>query len=143
LAFIYRKHYAYVNWETKEYDFLLEYDNGVPGWPEVHGLERHHWDPHNLDQRFRDYWSSSVPEANKAEMVELRVISYDRISALDEIGDIYHPGPHLLVEYKADGQPFEPNKRAQFFMADSFPRNTMEVRDGKCISYFPEVIRDS
>jgi hypothetical protein len=91
LAFIYRKHYAYVNWETKEYDFLLEYDNGVPGWPEVHGLERHHWDPHNLDQRFRDYWSSSVPEANKAEMVELRVISYDRISALDEIGDIYHP----------------------------------------------------
>jgi hypothetical protein len=140
LAFIYKRHYAYVNWEAKEYDILSEYDDGVPLSTEVVGLEQRWWDPNNLAQRYHNYWWNSVPEANRAWAVELRIIHYDRIIALDEIGDFYHPGPHLLVEYGIDGQPFKPNARKQFLESSSHPRNTIDVRDGKRISYFPAEI---
>jgi len=140
LAFVYKKHYAYVNWETKEYDILSEYDDGVPFSPMVCGLEERWWDPQNLAQRYRNFWWNSVPEANRAWAIELRIIHYDRIIALDEIGDIYHLGPHLLVEYGIDGQPFKPNARKQFLESSSHPRNTIDIRDGKRISYFPAEI---
>lgn len=140
LAFVYKKHYAYVNWETKEYDILSEYDAGVPFFPRVCSLEEQWWDPNNLAQRYRNFWWNSVPEANRAWDTELRIIPYDRIIALDEIGDIYHPGPHLLVEYGIDGQPFKPKARRQFLESSSHPRDTIDVRDGKRISYFPAEI---
>ena len=140
VAFVYRKHYAYVNWETKEYDILSEYDDGVSLNLQVADLKERWWDPNNLGQSYRDFWWNNVPEANKAWAIELRIIPYDRIIALDEIGDIYHPGPHLLVEYGTDGQPFKPNARRRFLESSSHPRNTMDIRDGKRISYFPAEI---
>jgi len=140
LAFVYKKHYAYVNWETKEYDILSKYDVGIPSYPEVVNLEWRWWDPNNLAQRYHNYWYDSIPEANRAWAIELRIIHYDRIIALDEIGDIYHPGPHLLVEYGIDGQPFKPNAR-RYFLKSSYPlEKTMDIRDGKSISYFPAEI---
>lgn len=138
LAFVYRKHYAYVNWETKEYDILSEYDDGVPSTPVVCDLEERWWDPNNLGHKYHHYWWHSVPEANRATVIELRIIHYDWIIALDEIGDIYHPGPHLLVEYGTDGQPFKPNARRKFLEPSSHPRDTIDIRDLKRASYFPE-----
>ncbi len=141
LAFVYRKHYAYVNWETKEYDILSEYDDGVPSHPMVCDLEERWWDPNNLAQKYHNYWWNSVPEANRAMAIELRIIHYDRIIALDEIGDIYHPGPHLLVEYGTDGQPFEPKRRRWFLESSSDNTKIMDLRtDGKRVSSFPAEI---
>jgi hypothetical protein len=141
LAFVYKKHYAYVNWQTKEYDILSKYDDGVPSHPQIAALEGRWWDPNNLGQRYRDYWWNNVPEAGRAMAIVLRIVPYDRIIALDEIGDIYHPGPHLLVEYGADGQPFKPNARHEFLESSSgWPRATMEISEGKRVSYFPAEI---
>lgn len=140
LAFVYKKHYAYVNWETKEYDILSEYDNSVPLSPGIGGLKLRWWDPNNLEQRYYNYWYNNVPEADRAWAIELRIIPYDRIIAFDEIGDIYHPGPHLLVEYGTDGQPFKPNARHRFLKSFHSPIKTMDIRDGKRISYFPAEI---
>jgi len=140
LAFVYKKHYAYVNWETKEYDILSKYDDSIPLDPKIVGLEWRWWDPNNREQRYRDYWNNNIPEPNRAWAIELRIIPYDRIIALDEIGDIYHPGPHLLVEYGTDRQPFKPNAR-RLFLESSYspysPKKTMDIRDGKRIAYFP------
>lgn len=142
LAFIYKKHYAYANWETKEYDILSKYDAGIPTHPIIAGQKEQWWDPNNLGQRYRNYWWDKVPETNRAWFIELRIIPYDRIIALDEIGDIYHPGPHLLVEYGTDGQPFKPNAKHCFIDSSYIARDkhTMNIQDGKRITYFPAEI---
>ena len=140
LAFVYRKYYAYVNWETKEYDVLSKYDDGVPSYPNVLGLEERWWDTDNRQQRYHDYWINNIPEPNRAEATELRIIPYDRIIALDEIGDSYHPGPHLLVEYGTDGQPFKPDARHIFLESSYRLRKTMSIGDCKHISFFPPEI---
>ncbi|MFC1943651.1 hypothetical protein ACFLWO_03630 [Chloroflexota bacterium] len=140
LAFIYKKHYAYVDWETNEYDVLSEYDDGIPPRPVICDLEEGLWDPRKLAQRYHKFWGNIVPEANRAWAVELRIIPYERIIALDEIGDIHHQGPHLLVEYGADGQPFEPERRREFLESTFLEQNILEFSDGKRISYFPEEI---
>ncbi len=140
LAFVYKKHYAYVDWKAKEYDILSEYDAGVPSSPMVCFLEEQWRDPNKLAQRYHNFWWGSVPDANRAWAIELRIIPYDRIIALDEIGDIHHPGPHLLVEYGIDGQPFRPNARRQFLESSSYRTDTIDLRDVKRISYFPAEI---
>jgi len=142
LAFVYKKHYAYVNWETKEYDVLPEYDDGIPLEPRIVGLELRWWDPNNCEQRYRDYCTKNIPEPNRAWAIELRIIPYDRIIVVDEIGDVYHQGPHLLIEYGVDGQPFKPNAR-RLFLESSYPfplKKTMDLGDGKRISWFPAEI---
>lgn len=142
LAFIYRRHYAYVNWETKEYDILSKYDDSIPLDHNIFGLEWGWWDPDNRKQRYHDYWINNISEPNRAEAIELRIIPYDRIIALDEIGDFHHPGPHLLVEYGADGQPFKPDARHIFLESSFGPTKTMGIGDGKRISYFPAEISE-
>lgn len=140
LAFIYRKYYAYVNWDTKEYDVLLKLDDGIPTHPEISGLESRWWDPHNLAQRYHDYWWHDIPAANRAWQIELRIIPYGRIIAVDEIGDIYHPGPHLLVEYSSEGLPFRPNAKYVFVestFTNQWDIKTMNIEDGRRISFFP------
>ena len=140
LAFIYTAHYAYVNWETKEYDILSTYEDGVPLYPEISGLKERWWDPDNRRPIYLDYWSNKIPQPNRARAIELRIISYDRIIAFDEIGDNRNPGPHLLVEYGIDRQPFEPNARYQFLESSYSTFMSMDIRDGKRISYFPAKI---
>jgi hypothetical protein len=141
LAFVFKKHFAYVDWQTKEYDVLADFDAGVPAHPNISNLDSDWWDPGNVFHKYRNYWSKSIPDKNRAWAIELRIIPYDRIIALDEIGDIYHPGPHLLVEYATDGQPFKPNARRQLLESSSYyNRETIELRDGKRISYFPAEI---
>ena len=73
-------------------------------------------------------------------LIELRIIPYERIIAIDEIGDIYHPGPHLLVEYSSEGIPFKPN--AKYIFLEPFSSNInigkdMNIKEGRQISYFP------
>jgi hypothetical protein len=137
LAFVYKKYYAYVNWETREYDILSEYDDSPSSLPEIVGLKQRWWDPNNREHVYRDYWSNNIPEPNRAWGVVVRIIPYDRIIAIDEIGDIYHQGPHLLVEYGTDGQPFKPDIGYKFLESLHPFHRTMDESEGKRISYFP------
>jgi len=141
LAFVFKKYFAYVNWETKEYDVLKDFDAGVPSYPEICYLNRDWWDPNNVYQRYHTYWLDNIPEDNRAWALELRIIHYDRILAFDEIGDIYHPGLHLLVEYGPSNDPFEPNRGVLLLMsAKMYGPSPIEPSDGKRISFFPSEI---
>jgi len=141
LAFVHKEHYAYVNWETEEYDILSEYDNGVPSYPCIANLKDRWWDPNNLGQKYHSYWWDNIPEDNRAWAIELRIIHYDHILAVDEIGDIYHKGPHLLVEYGANGDPFEPNRGTiRLESVSRLKHNPIDYREAKRISYFPSTI---
>lgn len=141
LAFITMKHFAYVNWQTKEYDILEDFDAGVPSHPELFGLDRNWWDPSNIYNKYHAYWSKSIPDNNQAWAIELRVIHYDRILAFDEIGDSHNPGPHLLVEYDTGGNPFEPHLGALLLKpASIYGPSPIRKSDGKRISVFPPEI---
>jgi hypothetical protein len=141
LAFIAKKYFAYVNWETKEYDVLKDFDVGVPSYPEICNLNRDWWDLNKVFDRYHTYWLNNIPENNRAWAIELRMIHYDRVLAFDEIGDSYNPGPHLLVEYGPNGDPFEPNLPIPLLTsAQMYGPSPIEPSDGKRVSYFPAEI---
>ncbi len=78
---------------------------------------------------------------HRAWAIVLRIISYNRILAFDEIGDIYNTGPHLLVEYSSDGEPFEQHRSASLLLpVSSYVHNIILQEEGKHISFFPSEI---
>ena len=114
LVFAARRFHARLDDSRTKWDAVFEFDEtnhpsylsvvGVPGPPEL--------DPALEERRRRVtlYWFN-LPEELRAWYVEAVSIHYDRIVAVDEIGDVYHPGvPHLLVDYTLDGKPFERRK---------------------------------
>ena len=141
LAFIYRKYFAYVNWQTKEYDVLLDYDDGVPNSPDIYNLDRGWYDPNKVQHRYRSYWSGEIPNINRAWLMILKIISYDRILAFDEIGDCYNEGPHLLLEYDSNVGPWEQNRGLSILRsADPYIPDAILEQEGKRISFFPRDI---
>jgi hypothetical protein len=140
LAFVFKKYFAYINWKTKEYDILKDFDAGVPFHPEISGLNRDWHDPNGVHSRYHSYWLD-IPEENRAWAIEAHIIHYDRIIAFDEIGDSYNSGPHLLVDYGDYNDPFEPNRGAFLLVSTGrYRHSTITVSDGKRISYFPSEI---
>lgn len=142
VAFVFRKHYAFVNWNAKEYDILADHDAAVPAYPTLFGLEREWWDPDSLGEVYRAYWHRNVPKENQAWAIEVRLIHYDRILAIDEIGDAYNEGPHLLVDYRAGGDPFEPRIVRFLESAQGYSTRTMALDDGTRVQFFPDEIPD-
>ncbi len=141
LAFVYKKHFAYVNWETKEYDVLEDYDAGVPSYPEIAGLNRGWNDPSSVSDRYHRYWLTNIPDVNQAWAVKVRIIPYDRILAYDEIGDSYNNGPHLLVEYSSNGEPFELGRGLSLLIsARSYMNIAILEKEAKRVSFFPSEI---
>lgn len=141
VAFVTRKFFAHANWETAEWDFTKESNEAIPDHPELFGLDRDAFDPEHKSQICRAYWERHVSALNQAWAIEIGIISYDRILLCDELGDHYHEGPHLLVEY-LDGQPFEgfmrwiePNDR---YMG----HRIWKPEESKRLSFFPEPIPD-
>lgn len=142
VAFVFREHYAYVSWDAREYDILEDYDVAVPAHPDLFGLEGTWWDPADSGEIYRAYWERNVPKENKAWAIELRMIHYDRILALDEIGDCYNEGPHLLVDYRADGDPFEPRMAYFLKSGQGYATKSMVPDDGTRVEFFPGQIPD-
>jgi hypothetical protein len=70
------------------------------------GLDRQDEDPGDTMQVARAFWELNVPESNRAFACEVGIIEYERILLCDEGGDRYNEGPHLLVEFTAQGSPF-------------------------------------
>jgi hypothetical protein len=141
LAFVYKKHFAYVNWETKEYDVLHDYDAGIPSYPEISGLQTGWNDPNKVSDRYQMYWLKNIPEVNRAWAIEARIISYDRVLAYDEIGDSYNEGPHLLVEYSLNNEPFEPGRGLSLLIsAGGYMNNAILQNEAKRVSLFPSEI---
>lgn len=140
IAVVFMKCFAYVNLETKEYDYIEAFDAGVPFHPELHGLERNWWDTKDIFQKLHAYWRENVPEANQAWALNIRMIHYDRVLAFDEIGDNLHEGPHILVEYIDGNDPFEPKIFIPLLKPTSPYTPSIQPDEGKRISFFPATI---
>jgi hypothetical protein len=142
LAFVFRKYYASVDWNTSEWDAVESHDVGIPGYPQLHGLDRGSWDPSGQADLLNAYWERNVPEDNRAWALELRIIHYDRILAIDELGDVYNEGPHLLVDFLGTVDPFEPSTYYLLESAKPFFKNALLPANGTRVERFPSVIPD-
>lgn len=143
LAFIVHKFYAYANWENKEWDFLKDCDTAVPNYPTLYGLSRDAFDPKNKYEIYRTYSERHIPEQNIAWAMTLRFIHYDRILAIDELGDSCNDGPHLLVDYIDGNDPFEPKWCiTRIRPAESSVFNSFRPEEKLRKTFFPKKIPD-
>lgn len=135
LSLITKKHLAYVNWETEEWDIIDTYDLAFSNYPEIRDYN-YQTDSNQLN-RYEAYqkWDS-LDKKNKAFYSEIKPIHFDRIVVIDEIGDAYHEAPHLIVDFINDS-PFE--NKSYSFIEDSnsnIPKVIQKPDDKKRINYF-------
>jgi hypothetical protein len=142
LLFVTEKYYAYVKWDTNEWDIINTYDVSWRPYPQVYGIDRGAIDLKKYGDIVDAYWNLHVPKENRAWALTLRAIHYDRILAVDEIGDSYNEQPHILVDYHNDGDPFEPHEILSIESAEGYFGKSMRPEEGKRISFFPKKIPD-
>lgn len=144
LTFVTLKFFAYVNYETGEWDWMRGLDISTSGAPDLSGVTPDQLCSREKESIYRAYWQLHVPAQHRAWLMELRPIPYDRILAYDEIGDFFNQGPHLLVEYR-DGEPFEPSFSSVLRSADSFGGWELYPTgpdDPKHVEFFPKEVPD-
>jgi len=137
VGFVVNEYYAYLDYNTKEWDTISDC-NIRNSWSFVYGIPKDYFISEK-QQRYNDYWRLKIPENNRAILSQLRVIPYERILAVDEIGDYYNKGPHLLVEPLANGDLFEPTPY-YFIKTTSSYSQMLSPKPSKRISYFPKRI---
>jgi hypothetical protein len=141
LAIITKKSYAYFDSNSEEWDAFLESDDSWPPHPELVGIPTETLQ--SLRNRRSDYWSywrEEVPDHQQAWLLELRFIPYERIIAVDEIGDAHHEPPHLLVDYHSNGSPFEDRVVKVVQSNAGYANRIARVDDLSEIDYFPDDI---
>lgn len=144
LAVTTKKSFAYFDSDTEEWDAFLESDDSWPQHPELVGIPKE--TPQSLRNRRSDYWSywhEEVPDHKQAWLLELRFIPYERIIAVDEIGDAHHEPPHLLVDYHPNGSPFEDRVVKVIQPRAGHTSRVARVDNLKQIDYFPDDISSS
>jgi len=61
---------------------------------------------YDLRDKVHEVWRK-LPDENQAWYEAIGLMHYDRIVLVDEIGDAWHQGPHILVEHIGDKGPFD------------------------------------
>lgn len=142
VAFVWGELYGYANWDTGEWDKISGSDRAIPD-DNIYGLSQGWDDTTKKGSLYQAYLQLRVPEENRAVITIIGVIPYHRILMFDEFGDSYNPGPHLLVDFVARGEPFE---NGCYTIIRSEPpartRREIEAEREKQISYFPKTIPD-
>lgn len=107
IAVKFREYYAWADPKNKEWDAFFQQDAGWPQHPQVYGLDKQRADAWPLSEKLRRYWYANIPPENRALFLVYGFIHYDRILALDEIGDMYNQGPHIIIERQGARSPFD------------------------------------
>ena len=141
LAFVFHQYLAFVDWEQHEYDLLEDYDADGNQGRKIFGIQNSWGQEQIIGAKWSRFWDQ-IPEDNRARAYVLRAIHYDQILEIDELGDVYHEGPHLLVEYRS-GDPFEPGAWCILESSEFFMRRSMDAEEARRIKFFPEVIPDT
>jgi len=98
LAFVVREHWAWIKPDERKWDVLEEFDQGFPRDPELYaGMPRRKEETLEREEQARRFWTARVPDSEQAYLRTLGFVHYDRVVALDDVGDRFHPPPHLLL----------------------------------------------
>ena len=140
LAFAEHQYMAYLADNKQEWDAFLGCDFAFPAIPRIVGLRHLYDDRQQAISRYRRYWEQNVPQPNQAWLTVMRFIHYDRIIAVDEDGDLFHEGPHILVDFDPISGLFESDVRWLLEQGTGLARREFLVDEHKRVSFFPEHI---
>jgi len=106
ISLIAKRHYAYIDWATGEWDFIDSYDCAFTRYPEIFNYNYENDQNQSNQYKAFEIWNN-LPDENKGFYTELKPIHFDRIVQIDELGDTYNnEATHLIVDYINDS-PFE------------------------------------
>jgi hypothetical protein len=142
VAFKTRKYFAYVDFETQEWDITKECNEATLYYPEIAGLDHNDWDSHGKRQICEAYWDTEIAPDKRGYAIEIGLIPYDRILLCDDLGDHYHEPPHLLVEFGSSGEPFSGYLTWIEGTGSNADRRIWEPDEAKRVSRFPNPLPD-
>lgn len=136
LAFLANKFYAYVDDAGQRWDYDKRFDKGWPRHPELVGLERESRDEQENEMHSR-WWQ--LPERNRAALEIVGFVHYDRVLAVDELGDRFHQGPHLFIEFSEEEGPFDGYQDWVKYGADGSRNRIRPTKDSRG-NFLPDVL---
>ncbi|RYG99953.1 MAG: hypothetical protein EON58_01950 [Alphaproteobacteria bacterium] len=136
LLFRLRRYFAYYDRETGEWDMCELVNDARSNLRQIafYEDETEDW---NLRSRIRKFWSR-LPVQKKAWGEIHRTVPYDHVLLVDEIGDMYHEGPHLLVDYDSANGPFASGYYLSLRTDAGWDRDLIVPDDEKRINFFPK-----
>lgn len=134
ITLVKRKCYAYFNFETEEWDALLDYDTEHLQ-SDLFDMPERFPAMETLSNEYYDIWFYELPKRCRAWYYEFATIPYDRIVALDDLGDAYNKGPHLFVNFRAPGNPFESETYQFIELVEGYESQTYRVQNFKRNNY--------
>lgn len=122
IAVIEKEHLAALSEDKENWDAILDY-NCEEGSIESELQSKDAW---SISRRGyvsdveRDFWNEYIPEDRRAFLKVTRFVNFDRILAIDPLGDGFYPIPHLFVEFDDQYGPFEEAQKA--WLESTLPR---------------------
>lgn len=97
LAFVVREYWAWIKPEEGKWDAADEFDQGSPSDPVLFcGPQRRH-ETEDEEEQTRRFWLTQIPGSERAHLRSIGFVHYDRVVAIDDVGDRFNPPPHLLL----------------------------------------------
>lgn len=127
-----KKHYAYINRERKEWDFVPNLDL----LPRRHDRDDEAGRPRyqELHDRATDYWAH-MPLENQAKFWIDGLLRYADIDLIDKEGDALYVMPHLYASFSNKGRPFAGYWNNLLIFDE---REAVSLKEFKKISFFPK-----
>lgn len=132
--FVTRRMFGWLKTDEGTWDSIDRIDTSYPRYPELTAIPY----PGSPDEELaRRFWEVRVPKEEKAFVEELSAIHFDQIIAVDDIGDIHHEPPHLVVDFEGRTTPFRVARtfieHSRTFGSDSFPLENVDRKN-----WFPQ-----
>lgn len=128
LSFNVRFQAGWADFDTGEWDILPQRG------PYFHYAEKLFGGRSDWTSELDDPLYHTIPEDKRVNIKIMRFVHYDRILAIDDIGDAFNEGPHLFVEYNDKHGFFEPGANVQLLTRHG-SRRWLDPR--KQIQFFP------
>ncbi len=125
-----RQYYAYINKETKEYDFIKDYDLLLNQKDTTYQLR--HPNPEKIKQ-IEDMWKYQ-PLKNKGKLSIMGFIPYTELLLIDDKGDNHYKCPHIYTNFSLKTCHF----KSIFHVLDLGNEKIDVEGKYKKISYFPK-----
>lgn len=139
LVFITRKCFAYFNEQEKQWDAIFYFNTALS----INKLAVPDELKNKINQdqsRLWSYWKNQIPDEHRAWYVERRGFPFERILAVDEIGDAWHQPPHLINEFYPNGTPFSDTVKCSVELESHYNKNQIPIDELIKIKYFPDEI---
>ena len=140
IALIAHEYWAWAKFEVQEWDSIPDFDQAWIHHPRMLGVPGDFPGRSDKEETARRYWLTQVPKRERAHYRVLGFIQYDRILAVDDIGDHYHEPPHIIVDCANSKGFFGDDFRDIIVGEERWERQMLFADDSKRRALFPKVI---